>query len=718
MVKAGLETQLSCMIYQDSTCAKSKSDMVATLFCPFYTPASAERKDELLYTLARNISHKWIENIVLMIDDDSYSDREPPHPKVHIHRFTHRPMYSDWLRLSQAYVRAGQLTICANADIELSSAFFDLAEKDLQSEKTLLAISRYDISEAGVADIRDNPQWTQDTWVLRSDSIQECIQQFGKDLEIPFGIPRCDNRIAYVFWLRGWNIINPCLRVKTYHHHKSSNRDYSKKDVTILGGSGFVYPSTMTGKSSQIDINIFSLNKQDPIKLVHNKFLTAEKNAHCKHIIKSNASTNDFSRPERFSLAGRRLVPRGAINLGEWNIIHHYSKRLRLIAKGGQIAFFDELWPSILIYDYPEITSLSEDDFNSLFFWGFATGVTELLPHFIGGKKYYDGHDNFWQYPCRTEQDAYERHLHLTLPVIEGNVAHTYLGMPWATWIDRRADVKALMQIVGSRIQEVKHYLSGFGMELKVHTVCQHIRWKDKGMITTFEKAGITDLWIAHKEKGSNTCNSVRIHSWPLYAVNVLEEDRNTGLSFVRARDKRIFASFKGAYMKHYLSSARLNLMELNKLEGYSIAVNDVWHFNKAVYDIQVANKVIEASADEEQLIAEYNKLLSDTLFSLCPVGAGPNTLRLWESLGTGSIPVILSDKYELPSAQALGMPEAVVKRAVIEHPEDDIASLDKKLRTISIKECEEYQENGQKLFKASREMCCFNAGVASNTAP
>jgi hypothetical protein len=104
-----------------------------------------------------------------MIDDDSYSDRKPPHPKVNVHRFTRRPMYSDWVHLSQTYANAGQFTICANADIELSNTFLDLAEKDLQLEKTLLAISRYDICEAGVASLRGNPQWTQDTWVLRSD---------------------------------------------------------------------------------------------------------------------------------------------------------------------------------------------------------------------------------------------------------------------------------------------------------------------------------------------------------------------------------------------------------------------------------------------------------------------------------------------------------------------------------------------------------------------
>ena len=35
--------------------------------------------------------------------------------------------------------------------------------------------------------------------------------------------------------------------------------------------------------------------------------------------------------------------------------------------------------------------------------------------------------------------------------------------------------------------------------------------------------------------------------------------------------------------------------------------------------------------------------------FSLCPGGSGPNTIRLWESLSFGSIPVILANDHKLP---------------------------------------------------------------------
>lgn len=49
-------------------------------------------------------------------------------------------------------------------------------------------------------------------------------------------------------------------------------------------------------------------------------------------------------------------------------------------------------------------------------------------------------------------------------------------------------------------------------------------------------------------------------------------------------------------------------------------------------------------------LESEYNELLGRSRFSLCPKGAGPGTIRFWESLKCGSIPILISDSVILPS--------------------------------------------------------------------
>lgn len=45
----------------------------------------------------------------------------------------------------------------------------------------------------------------------------------------------------------------------------------------------------------------------------------------------------------------------------------------------------------------------------------------------------------------------------------------------------------------------------------------------------------------------------------------------------------------------------------------------------------------------------EYLDLLSNSIFSLCPLGTGPSSLRIFEALKMGSIPVIISDNLQMP---------------------------------------------------------------------
>ena len=40
---------------------------------------------------------------------------------------------------------------------------------------------------------------------------------------------------------------------------------------------------------------------------------------------------------------------------------------------------------------------------------------------------------------------------------------------------------------------------------------------------------------------------------------------------------------------------------------------------------------------------------MSRSIFTICPRGTGHGTIRLFESLNSGSIPVIISDDYKLP---------------------------------------------------------------------
>jgi hypothetical protein len=681
----------------------------AILFVPFYTPVSVERYEEMLCVLSKNASHDWLELIVLMIDDDTFATEQPPHDNILVYRTEGMPTYADWIALSSQYAVAADLSICANADIELADDFLENALRETRETKTLLCITRYELSDLGEPQIRVNPHWTQDTWCLTPQGVSEAAETLNNSLKIPFGTPRCDNRIPYVFWLRGWRLVNPCERVITLHHQKDSMRAYSKKDTTILGSVAFVYPSTSVAEASEIEIDIFSLSKIAPRKIKYNQYLAETSPAdeasesESAHVVASQIKlTNSIL------LSGGRLVLIGTINLDEWNLYHHYNDRFKIYRRNGKVAFVDLGWPSLWIYDDPGFCDLDSEQIRLAFYWGFCTPVTELIPSHVSSTKLFSVQKNFWQYPCRTEQDAYERHVKIVKPSFSKNVVNTYVGLPWATWIDKRDLPFCLLHAFGNRFAAIRSFLADSGTILNVHTVCQHIYWKDDQCIKSFEQAGINQLWIAHKERGWDQQGQLRLHSWPLYAVNVLDPERREGLEFVPAAKKAIFASFKGAHMKHYLSDIRLKLRDLAHLDGYEIEVSDLWHFNKMVYNYQIANKEADKEAIEREEIRAYNQLLSQTLFSLCPGGAGPNTMRLWESLGTGSIPVVLSDRYEFPSLETMCPKIASWDEAIINVKESRLHKLDQLIRNLPNRRLEKMQLCGLEAFKCSQRITCF----------
>lgn len=83
--------------------------------------------------------------------------------------------------------------------------------------------------------------------------------------------------------------------------------------------------------------------------------------------------------------------------------------------------------------------------------------------------------------------------------------------------------------------------------------------------------------------------------------------------------------------------------------------------------------------------------------------------MRLWEFLGAGTIPVVLSDHYEFPSLKSAGLDNNDSwQEAVIDFPQIIIGSLDQQLHRNTAKQLKNMQEIGLRLFGASLLTCCF----------
>jgi hypothetical protein len=268
---------------------------------------------------------------------------------------------------------------------------------------------------------------------------------------------------------------------------------------------------------------------------------------------------------------------------------------------------------------------------------------------------------HFWQYPAATEKQARDNHLalppgsHLDAAT---RTVHTYLGLPWATYIDKKAFPEDLRQSLPARLSGLADLARALGWRLAVHTVCQQIHWRR--LIDTFIEFQVTDLHLSHATKDIDPAREgwpLRIHSWPLIAPNIEDPTRRAGLVIGKPpAERKYLASFIGAHMPHYRSDVRVKIAEAAIAAQRSdvlVEVGGLWHFNHVVYKEQVAGTALstaEARAHDDAT-RHYNEVLSDSVFSLCPEGAGPNTLRVWESLAVGAIPVIIAPGWKPPRA-------------------------------------------------------------------
>ena len=223
------------------------------------------------------------------------------------------------------------------------------------------------------------------------------------------------------------------------------------------------------------------------------------------------------------------------------------------------------------------------------------------------------------------------------------------LAIPWVTIIDQMNHKIA----DAVRISEIVDIIKKYTTHCKLNnntiflTSCQSIHYKK---LFGYFKIENKIFIYSHKIQDIDQIEGIQIKAFPLYAVNFENKNRSNGLKYTANR--KYLYSFIGAYQStNYLSQIRLNLTKLNNSDGI-IKIRKEWYFNNVVYNEQIRGKNNASSQNTiDKDTIEYNQILSQSRYSLCPSGSGPNSIRLWESLAVGSIPVILSDNLELPSS-------------------------------------------------------------------
>ena len=202
--------------------------------------------------------------------------------------------------------------------------------------------------------------------------------------------------------------------------------------------------------------------------------------------------------------------------------------------------------------------------------------------------------------PVRTEVEAFRSLDEIFTP--PGDI--TYLAYPWAQWINRAALPQALQRVEST---------SAF-------TVCQHTRFRE--ILPLLADAGVTTLFTPHASLTERVIHGVSILGFPHFPVaykpQVIEPD--------------ILFSFIGAPT----SKVRQDIVSKLGSGEFMRIRKGQWHFGNP-------------EAQQVKELEEYGDVMSRSRFALCPKGTGPSSLRIWEAIASGAIPIIIADDLRLP---------------------------------------------------------------------
>lgn len=242
----------------------------------------------------------------------------------------------------------------------------------------------------------------------------------------------------------------------------------------------------------------------------------------------------------------------------------------------------------------------------------------------------------FDKMPAKAELEVYRA---LKVLPIEKNI--NYLAIPWTSLIKENKQ----HQVPDIRLD------GGF-------TICLHAQYKK--IIPILKRIGIDTLFTPHVEKG-------RVYE----GINVLPFAFDAVNGIPPAKKKDLLYSFVG-YNTHPI---RMKIFKMSRPKNSIIKQRNKWHFH------------IAKAKEKEEYKKEYQDLLSRSRFSICPRGAAPSTIRFWESLQAGAIPVLISDAMVLPDG--VNWDECIVRIA-----ERDVSSINTVIASIPPEKEQKMREN------------------------
>ena len=215
-----------------------------------------------------------------------------------------------------------------------------------------------------------------------------------------------------------------------------------------------------------------------------------------------------------------------------------------------------------------------------------------------------------------------------------------YVAVPWtqimnSSWLDfpnKKSTAQYFQELQNIRLPDGNNV-----------TVCQHDDYMQ--LLPLFKHMNINKVFSPlHDVTNKDTLG-----------IDIVPIAFTCGFQFQPNKDRDIHFSFVGTTTSHPIRT-RMS----NRIHGDGIIYRDSYHVDSNFFFVD------NYKQNKEE---EFQSILERSRFSLCPRGSSPSSVRFWESLAAGAIPILISDNWALP--------EWDWDNTIVKIPEDNFEKLD-----------------------------------------
>ncbi len=641
---------------------------------------SAQRQKETDFCLVKNVENPHISEIHLLVEE--MYDLPIESSKIIQVCINKRLSYNDVFDYYNKNL-SNRICVLLNADIYTNDSIELL--QHVKFDNTFFSLNRYEDNDDATASLLNGTQvndskkkncpflkpfqssiWSQDAWAWKAEKIE-----FTEITDFHLGIVGCDNYISYLLD-KSYTVCNPSNLICVNHYDRltiatcqygTSKGNFSKKTTKRLGTMNqYMFLENLQDipdKYTKSICKTITNAKQYTTSYAFNKPIECIDITKMSNIIASSF-LDETATPEKsmFDIEGS-WKPDTSDNNPSIDFEFENHKDIRYFditgkpvnkddkvagyVKTFKISYYQGKWYEIdKVFD---CISTKNGNFIKRIYLETGIYCSKIRFHsftfynqFFFKVKMYNYIsdnvliDNCWQEPVITEKCIYQNIMKFLDNEPNNNKKiPCYFAFPWASYIDNKWTKKynQLQTVLDIHKKTCKP-------DVQYFTVCQHMRFREH--IELFKQLNIKYVFTPHKQQPDDLLETE--HNIVFIPISLYPAQYNTD-EVLAIDDRKHFASFVGQVKHKYNISEIRSAMydEFSSKPECFVRSKDKWHYQDTVF----ANSKVETN-DEF-----YKETLLQSKFSLCPSGTGPNSIRLWESLSYGSIPIILADAMVLP---------------------------------------------------------------------